>query len=447
MGNTYAEQLFKRKYDTASKVANIALMPTQFLSAVKRTESPDGESFNSFIQISGGVGWSGTRAGARAVANQGGSRGNGSFQQIRNAQGCLKGEVAVGEREVKRGNSGDAAALRAMAAAVDGHLEQVGQMLEWMVTSDDGTGTGAGLEVCAGTISSGVVTITSNAEHINRLLIDQILVASASVGTTGSIIGAPSQGFVVKVGRSGSSPTFTVSTTSGGAAATPAGWTGTLHFFLLGVYAPGNLGAGNDNGVDGATSGFVLDTLTSWCPGTAPGATLFKNMDRTVDERLGGIRLLAAEVAGLNILQRIEKLAVTARTRFGWSGKNKTCAYVHTTRFNEASQLLQRTDVRDAGYGVSSQGKGKYGYKFIEMTCVTGDFRIEECPMFDPNICWMTDPSDWTLHSAAGLPSVIDDDGLKWIRDPSTDSYVLQYSGYGSLRTTNPTGLARCPLN
>src|SRR5688572_31364890 len=95
-------------------------MPTRFLSAVKRSVNPDGESFNSFIQISAGVGWGGTRSGARAIANQGGRRGNGSFQQIRNAQGCLKGEVVVTEREVKRGNSGDAAALRAMGAHVDG---------------------------------------------------------------------------------------------------------------------------------------------------------------------------------------------------------------------------------------------------------------------------------------------------------------------------------------
>jgi hypothetical protein len=442
VGNTYAEQLFKRKYDTAEKVANLALMPQRFLSAVKRSVSPDGESFNSFVQISGGVGWSGTRSGARAVAGQGGGRGNGSFQQIRNSQGCLKGEVSVAERNVKRGNSGDAAALRAMAAAVDGHLEQSGQMLEWMVTC-----TSRGLAVCSGTISAGVVTITSNAEHINRIRPDMILIASAAAGTSGSALGSGSQGFVIRVGRSGSAPTFTVSATSGGAAGTPTGWTGTMFFFMLGVYAPANLGAGNDNGSDGDTSGFFLDTLDSWCNETAPGATAFKNMDRTVDEVLAGIRLTAAQVANLNILQRIELLAVTAVSRYGWKKSTTKCAYVHTIRFNEANQLLQRTDVREAGYKVTEQGKTKYGYKYIELTSVAGDFRIEEGPMFDPDVCWMTDPGDWTLHSAHGFPAVIDDDGLKWIRDPNTDSYVLQYSGYGSLRTTNPSGIARCPLN
>lgn len=442
MGNTYAEQLFKRKYDTAEKVANIAIMPTRFLSAVKRTTSPDGESFTSFIQISGGVGWSGTRAGARAIAGQGGGRGNGSFQQIKNAQGCLKGEVLVTERNVKRGNSGDAAALRAMAAAVDGHLAQSGQLFEWQVT-----GASAGLPICSGTISSGVVTITSNAEHISRLHQDQILIASATEGVSGSALGGGSQGFVVRVGRSGASPTFTVSTTSGGSAATPAGWTGTMFFFILGMYAPANLGAGNDNGVDGDTSGFLLDTLSSWCPAAAPGATAFKSMDRTVDEKLGGLRLTAGEVATLNILQRVELLAVTGVSRYGWTDQTK-CAYVHTKRFNEASQLLQRTDIREAGFNVTDQGKTKYGYKYIELTCTGGmSIRLEAGPMFDPDILWMTDPSDWTLHSAHGYPAVIDDDGLKWVRDPNTDSFVLQYSGYGSLRTTNPSQLARCPLN
>jgi len=441
VGNTYSEQLLKRKYDTHEKVANLALMPTRFLSAVKRSVNPDGESFNSFIQISAGVGWGGTRSGARAIANQGGRRGNGSFQQIRNAQGCLKGEVVVTEREVKRGNSGDAAALRAMGAHVDGHLKQSGQMLEWMVTCGS-----AGLSVCTATISSGVCTITSNPEHINRVRPDMILVASATDGTSGSLLGGGSQGFVTKVGRSGASPTFTVSTTSGGSAGTPSGWTGTMYLFQLSMYAPSNGGAGNDNGVDGDTSGFVLDTLASWCPATAPGATLFKNMDRTVDEVLGGIRLTSSEVAGLNILQRIEKLAVVARSRYGWDDAKKV-AYVHTTRFNEASQLLQRTDVREAGYKVTDQGKTKYGYKYIELTCVGADVRLEEGPMFDPDICWMTDPEDWELHSAAGIPAVMQDDGLRWVRDPNTDTYALQYTGYASLRTRNPTSLARCPLN
>jgi hypothetical protein len=219
-----------------------------------------------------------------------------------------------------------------------------------------------------------------------------------------------------------------------------------MYLFQLSMYAPSNNGAGYDNGVDGDTSGFVLDTLASWCPASAPGATLFKNMDRTVDELLGGIRLTASECVGLNILQRIEKLAVVARSRYGWTDAKKI-AYVHTTRFNEASQLLQRTDVREAGYKATDSGKTKYGYKYIELTCIGADVRLEECPMFDPDVCWMTDPEDWTLHSAHGIPAVMDDDGLKWIRDPNTDSYALQYTGYASLRTTNPTNLARCPLN
>jgi hypothetical protein len=442
VGNTYSEQLFKRKYATGEKVMNLALMDTVFLDAVSRSTSPDGESFNSFVQISGGVGWSGTRAGARAVANQGGRRGNGSFQQIRNAQGCVKGEVTVDEREVKRGNSGDAAALRAMAAHVDGHLAQFGQTLEWWVTCGS-----SGLSLCTFTISSGVCTVTSNPEHINRIRPDMVFVASAADGTSGSLLGGGSQGFAIRVGRSGSAPTFTVSATSGGSAGTPAGWTGTMYLFQLGVYAPSNGGAGVDAGVDGASSGFVIDTLNSWCPATAPSATLFKNMDRTVDEVLGGIRLLAAEVVNLNILQRLEKLAVVARSRFGWKRGTKTVAYVHTSRFNEASQLLQRTDVRQAGYSVSDSGKGKTGYNYIVITTTAIEIRLEEGPMFDPDIAWMTNTDDWNLHSAHGLPAIMDDDGLKWVRDPNTDSYALQYTGYGSFRTQNPKCLARCPLN
>lgn len=442
MGNTYAEQMFKRRYKSGEQVTNLSVVDTVILDEIPRSISPDGESFNSFVQVSGGVAWSATRSAVRAMANQGGRRGNGSFQQIRNAQGCLKGEVTIDEREVKRGNSGDAAALRAMAGHVEGHLSMAGQTLEWMVTAGS-----RGLAICAGTIAAGVVTITSNAEHINRLRPDIILVASAADGTSGALLGGASQGFVLKCGRSGSSPTFTVSPTSGGAAGTPAGWAGTMFFFILGVYAPGNGGAGNDNGVDGATSGFLLDTFDSWCNATAPSATLFKNMDRTFDELLGGVRLTAAEVVNLNILQRLEKLAIVARSRFGWKRGTKVNAYVHTVRFGEASQLLQRTDVRQAGYNVTESGKGKAGYNYIVITTTAVEIKLQESPMVDPDIAWMTDLSKWNLHSAHGLPAIMDDDGLKWVRDPNTDSYALQYTGYGSLRSEDPKGLARCPLN
>lgn len=447
MGNTYTEQVLKKKYDSRTKVESIAMIDVGFTSEIPRTVGPDGEDFTSFLEISGGIGWSGTRQAARAAAGQGQQRGNGAFQAIKNSAGAIKGEARVRQRDVERGNDGNAAALRAIAASVDGHLKNFGPMVEWMVTNSS-----VDMRMCTATIASGVLTITSNAEHVNRFLKDMPLVASLTPGTSGSLVGSGSIGYVQNVGRLGATPTVTVSGTSGGAAGTPSGWpeATTLYIFLNGVYAPSNGGAGIDAASDGDTSGFVLDTLESWNPaaGSVSLATPFKTMVRNVDDLMAGITLTAAEVANLNILQRIEKLAVVGRSRGRWPRNRMVNAYVQTIRFNEAAQLIKREDMRMAGFALKDQGKAKTGYNYIEITCIGGDIRLEECPLYEPDVCRMLNVSDLNIHSAAGFPNVVGDiDGLRWIRDPDTDEYVLQYSAHASLRTRNPGMLAQCPLD
>jgi hypothetical protein len=445
VGNTLPEQLLKRKYDSRTKVENLALVDTGFLQKVSRSVGPDGDSFTSFIQLSGGVAWAGTRQGARAIAGQGGRRGNGSFQAIKNSAGCLKGECEVRERDVARANSADASALRAIAATVDGHLAQFGQTVEWMAM-----GVSEGMSICTGSIVDGVIAL-SVPEHVTRIRQDMLLVASATAGTSGSALGGGSIGFVQRVGRLGTAPTVSVSPTSGGAIATPAGWTEstTLFFFMYETYAPSNGGAGHDNQSDGDTSGFVFDTIESWNPSDRTGlATPFKTMVRSTEELLAGVVLSPTEVANLNILERIELLAVTGRSRAGWKKDSTIVAYVHTTRFNEAAQLLRTEDMRNRGFHMKDSGKAETGYKYIEITCIGADVRLEECPLYDTRICRMLNAEDWEIHSSHGFPQVVSDiDGLRWIRDKDNDTYVLQYSAYPSIRTRNPAMSAQCPLD
>ena len=438
MAQTYAEQLLKRKYSSAQKVVNQSVVATRFLREIRRTTNPGGESWNSFLIISGGVGWTGSRPGAQAIADQGGQRGNGSFQQIRNSYGKVAGEVTISEFDIKQGDSQDAAALRAIGSHVDNHLKMFGQQAEWQVLGH------RGMYVCQGTILDGVITITSNAEHITRIRADMLLVASATDGTSGTTLGGGSIGYVTKVqGRSGAAPTFTVSNVSGGAAATPSGWTGTMYFFIYESHYPSNGGAGTDGGVN---QGFIIDTLDSWVPETTPSATPFKNMVRTQDELLSGVRLTAAEVATLNIAQRLELLAVTGRSRYGWEDDGNMKCYLHTTRFHELNQLLQRTDMRAQGFSGTAE-KTQFGYRIIKMCSVGANVEVVDCPLMDPDYCWMTNPNLWTLHSSAGWPSVMDEDGLRFVRKSTQDAYSLQYTGYGSLRTEDPSKTGRCPLN
>lgn len=444
MGNTITEQLLKRRYDDREIVANLSLVDTGVLGDFRRLSEADGDSWTSFVEISGGIAWSGTRAAVRGMANQGGDRGNGSFQQIKNSTGAMKGECQIRERVVKRANKKDASAMRAVAASINGHLRQFGQLTEWMAM-----GASVDMRICTGTIASGVITITSHAEHVTRVLQDMVLVAATAPGTSGSLV-APAKAYVQRVTRFGSTPQIHVSPTSGGAIATPTGWpeATTLYLFIDGMFAPGNGGSGIDSGTDGDEGGFIFDTIESWNPAAAPTSAPFKTMNRTVDDRLGGVRLTAAEVANLNNLQRVEKLAVVGRSRGGWDRNRMVLALVHTVTFHGITQLLRTDEMRQRGFRIKDEGKASTGYNYVEIVCIGGEIRLEECPLYEPTICRMLDPDDWEIMSAGGFPEVVQEqDGLKWIRDPDTDSYVLQYSAYPGIRTRNPGRTAQCPMN
>jgi len=434
---TFVPALLKRKYSTAAKVENAALIDNPFLALVSRKIDPEGESYTSFLTVAGGQGWSGTRAAVQTIAGQTGNIGNGDWVQVTNRHGKVAGEVRFTEASVKRAESGSAAAMRSIAAHVDSHLESFGNFAEGFLLNHRGG------YLCTFTVSSGVCTITSNPEHVSRIRKGMIIVASAADGTSGSLIGSPSLGYVRNVSRSGSTTTFTVSTTAGGNAGTPTDWTGTMYAFIHGTWFGANGGAGVDAGTDEA---FIIDTLDAWCPASAPGATLYKGIDRTTDDLLGGVRLTSAEVAGKNIAQRLELLAMTGRARFGWK-KRKRKAFVHTSRFNELSQLLQSTDFRDATGKREEKSVAGFGYNVIHLTCTGADVEVIDTPLCDPDTAWMLDPDDWLLHSHAGWPSVMDDDGLKFVRIPADDAYMLQYTGYGSFRTEKPSEIGRCPLN
>jgi hypothetical protein len=430
------QQLLKRKYSTQEKVDNIGLVKTTFTKDVPKKVDPEGESYTSFLTVSGGQGWSGTRTGARAISGQGNGRGNGDWIQITNKHGSIKGEVRWDELDIKRANSGSASAMRAVLAHTDGHLAGFGQFAEGYALNHRGG------YLCTGTVDgSGVVTITSNAEHITRVRKYQIVVASAANGTSGSLLGAPSLGYVIATSRTGATTTFTVSTTSGGSAGTPASWTGTMYFFIYETWYGSNGGACTDGGTDSA---FLIDSVDSWCPSTAPGATPFKGIVRNTDDLLGGLRLTSTEVAGKNTLERLQLLAVTGEARFNWE-KRKRKVYLHPTRFLEASILLQSTDVRERGFkGESTAG---VGYDGIVVKCTGAEFELISTPLMDPDTAYMLVPEDWLLHSHAGWPGVIDDDGLRFVRIDGEDAFALQYTAYGSLRTERPNEVARCPLN
>lgn len=163
------------------------------------------------------------------------------------------------------------------------------------------SGTGS-IGQISGSVSSGVITLT-DPNSVVQFELNQVLQANA---TDGGATPRSALGYVVAVNRSGG--TITVSTSMGGAPASPASWSSTD--FLL---VQGDLNA--------KIAGFA-----AWLPATAPTSTdLFFGVNRSADTwRLGGGRY-GYNSSGVNVAnQSIEEGLIDASSLLAREGGKPT---------------------------------------------------------------------------------------------------------------------------
>ncbi len=109
----------------------------------------------------------------------------------------------------------------------------------------------------------------------------------------------------------------------------------------------------------GADVTSIMKGIGAWNPASAPSATLFHNVDRTVDDLLSGARLPSGETNG-TILDILRKLAAYSASRIG---TRADWIFVHPRQIEVASSTLEWRSYQPVQ---ARDSMGVFGYSAIE---------------------------------------------------------------------------------
>jgi hypothetical protein len=269
--------------------------------------------------------------------------------------------------------------------------------------------SGGGSLGTVGSLTSTTITLTNAADAVNFEV--GMVVAGDTVDGGGTVHSGSEP--VTAVDRDAGVLTMTATSDISGLAAGD-------HLFRAGAY-------------DAAVSG-----LASWLPASAPGATSFFGVDRSVDtSRLGGVRVSSSEVSGLPVEEKLQ-LTLEKLTREGGMPDIIAC---HTSVVRDL-EISLGSKVQYQQFSV-----GDVGFDSIKMHGPAGAVKVvgdRFCPV---NRAYALQLDTWKLRGTrGGLPAILGADG-KMIREADVDSYEIRIGWYGNLICSAPGFNAVCDLS
>lgn len=417
---TQFDPFLKQNYDK-QEVTSLTCKDRPFQAKLKKTDG-SGAIWITPVIYSNPQGLGAQTSDAQTGGNQT-SGGNLAGKKWQVNWGDYNGSVSIGDKVIQASKDNVGAFFEDQKAEIDRLYSAFADSMSAYLLGDSGHSLTPGTF----TISTGVCTLV-DADDIVNIEVGQILVASANPGTSTSdaLLGAGSQGFVVSVNRNAG--TFTVSTTSGGSAGTPASWSGTMYAFRSGDFG------------GTATPNRILLGMGAWVPAADPGATAFEGVDRTADiQRLSGTRLTAAEVAGLNIEQRLKKLGTRMMGR--GMGPGPTDIFLNPERWQALADSLESRGTRPL------DGKiGTLNFQKIQMA-LGGKFIDVWADRFVPvHIAWAVNMDVVELKTLSGWPAVVNGDGLQMLRKTASNDYEYRIVTYPGFAVKGPGWCGRVPL-
>ncbi len=179
-----------------------------------------------------------------------------------------------------------------------------------------------------------------------------------------------------------------------------------------------------------------LKGLAAWLPSSAPGATAFFGVDRSVDaSRLGGIRYDGSS-------EPIEEALIGAAARVAREGGKPTHCFMNYSKFAELEKALgskvQYVDLK---------ASADIGFRGIMINGPRGPIKVipdQNCPS---GVAYMLQLDVWKLYSLGKAPKILDSDGLKMLRESSADAVEVRVGYYAQLGCRAPGFNARVALD
>lgn len=165
-----------------------------------------------------------------------------------------------------------------------------------------------------------------------------------------------------------------------------------------------------------------LAGLEAWVPAVAPTSTLFFNVDRTQDSRLGGLRFPGAG-------NPIDEVITDAAALAGREGAQLDFGVINPVQFGNLVKALG-TKVQ---YVDMKAGTANVGFRGISLHTPAGTIELypdQDCPS---NRIFLLQLNTWMLGSLGELPRILDWDDKEILRVSNADAVEARFGYYGNL--------------
>jgi len=306
---------------------------------------------------------------------------------------------AVIDSETMLASQGDKGAfMSALTTEMDSAIDSLGRSIAIALY-----GTGSGTVGQCNASVTGTSLVLKNANDVTNFEIGQVLVFAAAE-TSGSL----KSGSVTVSAVNRDSGTLTVSALSG-----IDGGTGV---------------AANDYIFNSGDRNAKLSGLKAWLPVSAPSATAFFGVDRSVDPtRLGGVRV--ANPGGATI----EEVLQLAATRLWREGGAPDKVFMNPADYYNL-QIALGSKVQIIDTKVNNQ----IGFPGFQIQGPKGVMTVVADPNCPSGTAFMLQMDTWKLHSLKKAPFVQDLDGNKMLRASASDSLEIRVAAYLQLACYAP---------
>lgn len=297
--------------------------------------------------------------------------------------------------EASQGNQN--AFLEAATVEIDGAIQSAARSLAIAMY---GSGSGSIGQVANASFATTVLQL-SDVESVTNFEVAMVLVASATNGGGSVRAGTLT---VVGVDRDLGTVTMSVNLSTGIAAI-----------------------AQNDFVFQNGDYDLKLKGLLAWLPSTAPTSTPFFGVDRTSDvTRLAGIRYDGSAMP-------IEEALIGAAARIAREGGKPDYCFMNYSKYADLEKALG-SKVQYIDMKVNPE----IAFRGIQINGPRGPIKVvpdQNCPS---DRAFMLQMNVWKLYSLGKAPRIFDTDGLKMLREATSDGLQIRVLYYAQLGSRAP---------
>lgn len=383
-----------KQHYTDDRVVNMVYKDNPFLAMVPKMESFGGKNLPIPIIYGNPQGRSATFS--TAQANKTSSKIT-DFVLTRNHDYSL---ASIDNETLEASEGNNNAFMEAATTEIDGAINSAARSLAIALYR---TGSGS-IGQCNASVSSTSLQL-KNADDVTNFEVGQELKFSTADGGGSLKTGAVS---VVAVNRDSGLLTVDALTAIDGGTGVAAN----DYIFIEGDY-------------DAKIKG-----LQAWLPNTAPSATPFFSVDRSVDvTRLAGIRYDGSALP-------IEEALIGAIHRVAREGGRPSHLFLNFSRWDDLCKALgSKVQYIDE---VVKSGDAVFNFRGIMIHGPKGPVKVipdQNCPS---DRAFLLQLDMWKLYSLKKAPRILDTDGMKMLRESSADAVEVRVGYYAQLGCRAP---------